>query len=437
MSLSYSTASARFHARIKQIPEDFLVEEILEDRIVQAKHFRQIPIPTEAPIRTDERRQSQLQFTLEKKDWDINKVFTYLSSAAGVSRKRFSSSGTKDKFAVTAQRISAFNIPYELLSSINLKDCFLYDFSYSEKRLGLGDHKGNRFTIVLRDMEPEKETLEGLLSDFQMQAAERGIPNYFGEQRFGIRNNTHLVGKLLLQNRFEDAAKEYLCSTNGETSEKSKEARKFLQENWGQFGKAADAYPNHLRYEKAMLNHLAAKPNDFANAFRRLPKGLFKMFVHAYQSHLFNLMVSQRLGKHSLKEALNGDIVQISGPSENILVTESNLEEMRALVSEEKAFLTHPLPGYAVQLAEGETGEIERAALEAEGTALSDFKIKGMPEASSRGIRRPILLQAKDFRIAEIKEDELNPGKLKAVLEFSLGKGDYATALLRELLKTD
>lgn len=437
MSLSYSTSTPTFQARIKQIPEDFVVEEVLDERTVEAKHHRTIPIVQSAPVRTDERRQSQLHFTLEKKDWDINKVFSYLSGAAAVSRKRFSCSGTKDKFAITAQRISAFNIPYEILSTSNLKDCYLYDFEYSEKRLDLGDHTGNRFTIALRDMEIEKEKLEGLLSDFQRQAAEKGIPNYFGEQRFGIRKNTHLVGKLLIQNRFEDAAKEYLCSTEGETSERSTSARKSLSENWGEFGKAAELYPNHLRYEKAMLNHLASNPNDFANSFRRLPRGLFKMFVHAYQSHLFNLMVSKRLENHGLKEAVAGDVAQISGPSESILLTGSNLDELRALVKEEKAFLTHALPGYAVQLAEGETGDIEKRVMDAEGVALSDFKIKGMPEASSRGIRRPILLQAKNFRLVEMTEDELNPGKLKAILEFSLDKGNYATALLRELLKTD
>jgi len=437
MGLTYSTSTPNFQARIKQVPEDFVVEEVLDERIVEAKHYRNLPIIPSTPVRTDERRQSQLHFTLEKKDWDINKVFSYLSGAAAVSRKRFSCSGTKDKFAITTQRISAFNIPYETLSTVNLKDCYLYDFEYSEKRLDLGDHKGNRFMITLRDIGLQKEELQKALFEFQRQIAEKGVPNYFGEQRFGIRKNTHIVGKLLLKNQFEDAAKEYLCSTEGETSEISTSARKALSGTWGDFGKAAELYPNHLRYEKAMLNHLAANPKDFANSFRRLPRGLFKMFVHAYQSHLFNLMVSQRLEKHGLKEALVGDVVQISGPSESILVTEPNADELCALVKEEKAFLTHVLPGYAVQSAEGETGEIEKQVMDSEGVAFSDFKIKGMPEASSRGIRRPILLQANGFRVIEVTQDELNPGKLKAVLEFSLDKGNYATALLREFLKTE
>jgi len=67
--------------------------------------------------------------------------------------------------------------------------------------------------------------------------------------------------------------------------------------------------------------------------------------------------------------------------------------------------------------------------------AEAGFNIEEIPEMSSKGTRREVLLQAEPK--VEVADDDLNPGKSKAVLEFMLPKGSYATTVLREYMKLD
>lgn len=419
MELSYSTTTPGLTAEFKKAPEDFVVEEVYDGKVLEAKAFRNIPIDEKVPERQDERKQSYLHFTLEKNDWDLNKIVKILARKARVSRKRFSSCGTKDKFAITTQRISAFSVPFELLSKVRLKDCALYDFEYLDHDLKLGDHQGNKFTILLRNAHGAD------IEEFKEQTQEKGIPNYYGHQRFGIRGNTHEIGRLILKNDFENACKRYLCDTKGELNEKAVAARKHLSENWGDYKTAVAQYPKYLRYELVLLNHLIQYPNDYANALRRLPKGIFKMFVHAYQSYLFNLTVSERMKEYGLKTLFEGDIVSIEGDSKQ--VTQDNLQDLQEKLNTNTAHITAPLLGYDTTLSSGKQGEIEKNILEKEGTALQDFRISSMPEASASGTRRNISMGIKEFKYEAREQDIL--------ISFSLPPGEYATSLLRELMK--
>ena len=58
-----------------------------------------------------------------------------------------------------------------------------------------------------------------------------------------------------------------------------------------------------------------------------------------------------------------------------------------------------------------------------------------MREMSSKGTRKEIVLFPKDLKLEEISEDEFNEGKLKARISFYLSKGNYATTVLKELMK--
>ncbi len=92
-----------------------------------------------------------------------------------------------------------------------------------------------------------------------------------------------------------------------------------------------------------------------------------------------------------------------------------------------------PLVGYNTDFAEGEMGEMERRAIKELNIDLDGFRVTAMPELSSKGLRREIVLLFKpEFAVME---DEINHGKMKVVLEFSLQKGSYATTVLREYMK--
>ena len=96
---------------------------------------------------------------------------------------------------------------------------------------------------------------------------------------------------------------------------------------------------------------------------------------------------------------------------------------------------TAPLYGFESKLAAGEPGKIEKQVLEKEGVSLKDFRIKKIPELSSKGARRKIVLFPKNLALVETGEDKFYPGKLFAKISFELDKGTYATTVLKEIMK--
>jgi tRNA pseudouridine13 synthase len=61
-----------------------------------------------------------------------------------------------------------------------------------------------------------------------------------------------------------------------------------------------------------------------------------------------------------------------------------------------------------------------------------DFIMRKIPELSSEGNSRSMFVEVKDFKVSYSK-DELNKGKLKAVLDFKLPPGSYATMVVKKM----
>ena len=66
-----------------------------------------------------------------------------------------------------------------------------------------------------------------------------------------------------------------------------------------------------------------------------------------------------------------------------------------------------------------------------------DFKVNEMPELSSKGVRKAIVLHPTKLKLEEIGEDEFFEGKKFARISFELPKGCYATTVLREIMKAE
>jgi tRNA pseudouridine13 synthase len=191
-----------------------------------------------------------------------------------------------------------------------------------------------------------------------------------------------------------------------------------------------------------MMHYLHVSPEDYAGAFETLSLKMRKLFVHAYQSYLFNRMICLRLREGlELNHAYEGDIVCFKNSqglpdnSKYEYVTGDNLAGMNRLLRHGRAFVTASLPGYRSDFASGKPGEIEAVVIKEENVPLEGFKVHQMKKVGSTGQRREILLKVKPEY--SIDEDELNPGKFKANLHFCLPKGSYATVVLREYMKTD
>lgn len=382
---AYKSKTPGIGGVIKQLPEDFVVEEITPDG-------RVLEVDGDLGLEVGERLE-YLHFTLQKYNWDTMRAIKVLSNRLHVSRKRFGFAGTKDKRALTAQRVSVWDTDVEEMQRISLKDIILKDFCYDDERINLGCLWGNRFTIVIRRIDLEGEV--GKRIDSMIDELGNRIPNYFGVQRFGtVRPITHLVGEMILRRDFKRAVMVYLSDVYEEESEESREARRFLAET-EDFKEALKKFPKHLGYENSMLGHLARTPTDYIGALRKLPKKLRWMFVHAYQAYVFNLALSEYIRDDRVVEEL-------------------------------------PLVGSEIEL-----DEVTSRILREKNISQQDFEIKEMPELSSKGLFRECFVEVKGLETIHTGDDELNEGMKKAVVRFSLLKGCYATSLLRELMKNE
>lgn len=367
--------------QIKTWFEDFIVEEIgLDNRIYSVRYGFNELIFDMLPKTKNE----HLHLTLVKRNYTTERAISQLSHALRISKSRFGFAGTKDKRALTAQRISIWNVDLKKVKNLRLKDLILKNFSYSDKRINIGDLNGNRFTITIRGIEhPEK------LSDFSNKI-KYGFPNFFGPQRFGIqRTVNHLIGKQILNGNFEGAAMIFLTSSGDENKE-AKSARDFASKNWGSWNEILKIWPKNLGLEAAVINYLVKYPRDYANALRKLPKNIRRMFIHAFQSYIFNNVISE-----------------LSANSMNIPIQ-------------------LPIIGYETKL-EGDTGKIITKLLKEEQIKLEDFKINRMPELSEPGIMRNSLIFPKAFRVLSIRDKTLK-------IQFTLDKGSYATIVLFAML---
>lgn len=426
----YATRTEGIGGRIKTIPADFVVREV-------APKTQRAEAPTEGKY---------LIVELRKENWDTHNAIREIARRLGVSKQRIGFAGTKDKFALTTQRISLWDIEEAALERVKIADISLTPVGRSKRPVSLGDLHGNEFEIVIRNIAGEKDQLERKIEAIGKELEDMGgIPNFFGVQRFGLRRPiTHLVGKYLIQGNIREAVISYIAEIFPEENERAKHARQLCKE--GNLKECLKQLPLSLRYERAMLNVLITSgckdEADFKSAFAVLPKTLQKLFVHAYQAYLFNLVVSQRMARGiPLNRASEGDIVCFltefgtADPEKVERVTGDKVDAVNRLIRKGRAFITAPIFGYETECAEGVQGELEQKVLRDEAIELSDFYNETMPELSSKGTRRPMMVPVK-VRVDDLTSDELNPGRFKVRLQFFLPKGSYATILLREYTKS-
>ena len=317
-----------------------------------------------------------------------------------------------------------------------LKDVEIRDAYRGSRAIQIGDLVGNEFEITVKDctMDPARIP-ETVSEDISVIKKVGGFPNYFGVQRFGVvRPVTHLVGERLVRGDIEGAVRTYICFTTPEEDETLQEVRRSL-EGTTDWGDAAKVMPEPMSFEKTMAQVLAGG-GSWIDAIDAMPTNLQMMFVHAYQSYLFNEMLSLRIQRGlPINMPVEGDIVIPLDPKgapqhENpVMTTAKNIDLVARQIRAGRAFVTGALFGSETMLAEGEMGEIERKVVEDNGLKAEDFVIPGLPKCSSKGGRRELMCPVKDIA-SEFRDDGYT-------LRFSLPKGNYATCLMREFMKSE
>jgi len=393
-TLAHRSKAEGIAGRAKTAPEDFAVEEILQDGTVLEINKR---------IQREGVAGDFTHFVLQKRDWTTEGAIRRIAEALHTNPKRFSYAGSKDKTSVSTQLISAFRINKSRIVRLNLKDITILGAWSSDSKVSIGDLLGNRFAIVARGLSSgAEERVRKIYIEI-----DGAFPNYFGEQRFGaIRENTHKIGEHIVRQEYEDAAMMFLCDCKGETNNDSVAARRNLKDT-ADFKKALKEFPKRLSLERTMLEHLERYPNDQVNAFRKLPRGIVLLFIHAFQSYLFNVLLSERLSE--------GDVAL----EEDEYYCEERLgfPDLGYRSSLKTKWIAGKIFGYAVNL-----NDREKKLLERLGLKQGDFEIRAIPELSSKGTRRLLLSPLRNFSF----EDN--------TFRFSLPAGSYATVALREFL---
>lgn len=353
-----------------------------------------------------------------------------------IDRKRMGFAGMKDKKARTRQWICISNMDseeqFEQVKSLSgqiYKTDFLKVIR-GRKKLRMGQLKGNKFRILIRDIDDVEKSAE-IASDILKQLEVTGVPNYFGWQRFGKpRTNTHLVGEALVENDLKKAVGRYIGNPTEEEHEENQKARKAYDD--GDLEKSLELMGKGMRYEKMMIRELIKDSKkgeltdkSYKNALHALPKPLQRMFVHAYQSFLFNAAVSKRV-EMGINKYIEGDIII---NNEERIVRDKTPEEYQELIDTFQVNPTSPLYGTKVPFAGGTVGEMEKSILDNYGLSKEDFEVPKMPRLGSHGLRRSMRFQVWDTSAIATDEGVLT--------EFSINKGSYATAVLREVMKKD
>jgi len=150
-------------ARIRSAPEDFFVEEL----------------PGFEPSGEGE----HLLLTVEKRGMNTAFAAKRIAAWAGIAEMGVGYAGLKDRHAVTRQRFSV-HLPRKVapdLGALANDDFKVVDSTWHSRKLPRGALAGNRFELVLREVGGDADAVEARLRE----VAAHGLPNWFGEQRFG------------------------------------------------------------------------------------------------------------------------------------------------------------------------------------------------------------------------------------------------------------
>lgn len=133
---------------------------------------------------------------IEKNGANTAWIAKKLAALAGVKEMDVGYAGLKDRHAITRQWFSIYlpRVQAPDFSVLNDSEMTVLSQSRHSKKLRRGDLLGNRFTLLLRQFEGDKAAVEANLQRIKTL----GVPNYFGEQRFGHDGGNIEAGRAML-----------------------------------------------------------------------------------------------------------------------------------------------------------------------------------------------------------------------------------------------
>lgn len=304
-------------------------------------------------------------FLLKKKNKNTLQAIQEIARALHIPEKNIGFAGSKDRQAVTEQVISIIGVQKENILKINLPNITVMFLGYRNVPLSLGELEGNHFTIIVRN----------IAQSVNLKPISR-IVNYFDEQRFSQRNIA--IGKYLLTKRFSEAVS--------------------------------------LIDSPSVDCHLQQHNHDVVGALKKIPARLLKLYLHAYQSWIWNKTVEALLSSEKGAQRIAysaGEFIFINPPPD---LPNADIPLIGA------DFVPEPTV----------VGTIIQEILAEEKITPSDFILRPLPGLTVMCGSRKLFAQVTEFKL-EYGADELHPEMGKTKLQFFLPKGSYATIVIKSL----
>ena len=379
-----------------------------------AEDFKVTEIPLYLPCGEGE----HAYLEIEKRGLTTLEAVRRIARSLGVSDRDIGYAGLKDSRGITRQTLSIPRVETDRLLALSLPGITILSAKRHRNKLKTGHLAGNSFSIRVREVE----------SDAREKAAEilvilcrRGVPNYFGSQRYGGLGNSHLIGKSLLRGDFKGAIDAIIGDPAMVRDDQWRQAVETYHR--GDLTGSLELFPGHCRTEREVLQRLLRRPEAYERALDAVSPRLKKLYLSAYQSSLFDRILEQRLSTLDLVD--EGDLAYRHDNGACFLVEDRAAEEQRARDFEISP--TGPMFGCKMKFPEGKPREAEEKVLRDEALTVAEFNLPG--GLRMEGERRPLRVPLQNLSLA--MDDE------GLTLNFSLPRGVYATTVLREIMKSN
>jgi tRNA pseudouridine13 synthase len=388
--------------KIKQRPEDFVVRE--------GYRFDQDPGGNVWVYRMDKQKVSTLQ-AVER-----------LSKEFGVRRRNLSVCGLKDKQGRTEQLIGVEGGALGTSEVVQTGDLRLKFIGRTAQPLSSENITANRFEVTVRDLSGD-EAARVPESVAEVQRA--GIVNYFDSQRFGfLKHGQGFIAKQLIRGDWEGALKAFLGTPSELDHSDDAKVKQFWRDHWGEWQLRAPQDAGK-RYAP-VLRQLREDPTNFKGAFMHIDRRLRMMALFELQSYVWNEGVKRYLSARVPPAEQIGLRYQAGA-----LLFPRSLEKG---LRDELWQKTFPLLAPDSKFADEKIRETALGALAAQGLKLDSLKVPEAPQVFFKHEERPMFVLPGKLRVNASRPDELNRGRAKVNLSFTLPPGAYATLVVRRVL---
>lgn len=374
--------------QIKRLPEDFLVEE-------------QVQLPGQ--------HGPYAYYRVEKRNVSTLTVRDEMAARLKVTPSYLAFPALKDKSAVAVQYASVRKRAAEVIEG---RGFVARRIGWGSRALRPADLLGNRFTIVLRDLSADEAAAIGT----SLQTlSEKGLPNYFDDQRFGSFSTEGFIGKAILMRDAERAVWLYLAGPMAGDPREIRAFKRLVRTHWGQWGYLLHQAPQPSNF-RSVLTFLKDHPQEHRKALNLIHDRLLSIYLVAFQSWIWNRILGHYLSTLGYTEPT----IMITG--RDFPLPESAPEAL--------AHMQLAMPNLTVRYPDALLPSVE-AVLAEEGMTLEDFKARILRRVYLPKGERSVWFIPQEVQIEAPVPDKVFSGRWARAVSFTLAPGQYATLIVK------